>query len=1047
MNVVERREEDVYNPDTEIREPRRSSWPNSATVPPARSAWPAWNGFTRFASLVRRAAVELWHRSRKLMPSQLFVTKALDHPQADASGFSLSYIGWGRPRVSKRMKGLRPVRAHCLGVRGTRHTVLATVLTAALWMFSFAQGIPWHANAFAATTAPEGLEVVSVNNIGQLGNSLSGPGRISRDGQYVAFSSYATNLVPDDTNGRRDVFLYNRGTRQVSRISVSTFGEEGNGSSWDPVISADGRYIAFSSDSTNLSAPDVNGWRDVFLHDRRTQTTSLVSVSSIGIQGNGLHDTLAISADGRFIVFSSNSETLVPLDLNRKQDVFVRDQLTLNTSRVSVSTDGTEGNNHSAGLPNLFGGFGSADISANGRYVVFDSIATNLVPGDTNGVADIFLHDRSTGTTERTSSSPTGIQRTVAATYPSISSDAQYISYHGAGVSVFDRETTQTELIVTDGSIPRLSRTGRYVIFQSSSSTLVPGDTNEADDVFLFDRATQSIERLPSCLQATGNVNGTKFPSVSGGGRYVAFSSYATNLVAGDANGGSDVFIQDRSVTCPQVSDSFPLLLRVTGQSQRQVRLLWSDEQPDEDHFQVQRSVGDTGDWQTIAEVPQKVVAYIDDAVQADSQYRYRVRAVMASGDSPGWSNIATARTPHEIKKYIALGDSFSAGEGVPPYFPDTHTDRNQCHRSSAAYATHVRAPGSQQTLHQRFLQQEEGVNWMFIACSSAVMKNVRREGVPQWNEPGTQLQQGAVTEEADLVSITIGGNDAEFVTVLKLCSFAHDCLDPGFRPFDDMTFTAWLAAKIDSLYQPLAETYSEVVDAGPNAILAVLGYPHMFPDTYAEQTCMFLIGWTPDEQRWLNQMGDRLNGVIATATQNQGAYFVDVTSHFWNHEICAEGGEWINHLDFGDLGSSFHPNHVGQQEYATPLNSFLAQGSMLSGATDIQDRPQAVSEPRGDLGVLSASYGGTARVGEAGSIFGEGFHPGSLVSLHLLGSDSGRFSLGEVPARPDGTVAADVEIPLGIGQNQPYLLQATGTGPDGSERLLVEVIYIAPPI
>src|SRR5437867_824550 len=172
----------------------------------------------------------------------------------------------------------------------------------------------------------------------------------------------------------------------TERVSVDSAGTQGNSFSLDPSISADGRFVAFSSLATNLVPGDTNGAFDVFVHDRLTGTTERVSVDSAGTQGHGNSSEPSISADGRFVAFSSVATNRVPGDTNAAFDVFVHDRLTGTTERVSVASAGTQGNGSSL----------DPSISADGRFVAFSSVATNLVPGDTNGKEDVFVHDRLT---------------------------------------------------------------------------------------------------------------------------------------------------------------------------------------------------------------------------------------------------------------------------------------------------------------------------------------------------------------------------------------------------------------------------------------------------------------------------------------------------------------------------------------------------------------------------------------------------------------------------------------------------------------------------
>jgi len=401
---------------------------------------------------------------------------------------------------------------------------------------------------------------VSVSSTGVQGNdeSRNTPTAISADGRYVAFYSFASTLVPGDTNGRSDVFVRDRVTGTTSRVSVSSSGGQGNKESFSPAISADGRYVAFHSRATNLAPGDTNGTDDVFVRDRVTDTTTRVSVSSGGAQGNGSSSGPAISPDGRYVAFISEASNLAPGDTNGWDDVFVRDRVTDTTTRVSVSSSGDQGN-----------GFDfEVAISSDGRYVAFGSDATNLVPRDTNGARDVFVRDRVAGTTTRVSVSSSGGQSNDESSYPAISADGRHVAFQSfAGnlvpgdtngttdVFVRDRVTGTTSRVSLNSSGgqgngssggPAISPDGRYVAFASLASNLVPGDTNGTTDVFVRDRVTGTTSRV-SVSSSGGQGNDLSYaPAISADVRYVAFSSDASNLVPGDTNGARDVFVRDR---------------------------------------------------------------------------------------------------------------------------------------------------------------------------------------------------------------------------------------------------------------------------------------------------------------------------------------------------------------------------------------------------------------------------------------------------------------------------------------------------------------------
>jgi len=437
-------------------------------------------------------------------------------------------------------------------------------------------------------------ERVSVASDGTQGDAASAFPSISADGRFVAFASSATNLVAGDTNGFSDVFVHDRQTGVTERVSVASDGTQGNAVSNVSAISADGRFVAFASDANNLVAGDINGATDVFVRDRQTGVTERVNVASDGTEGNGTSAVLAIgvsaiSADGRFVAFASDADNLVAGDTNTAPDVFVRDRQTGATERVSVTSDGTQGNGASGGPATGLLAIGVPAISADGRFVVFPSNATNLVAGDTNGSTDVFVRDRQTGVTERVSVASDGTQGNLASGVPAISADGRFVAFvsnaiivagdtNGAtDVFVRDRQTGVTERVsvASDGSqgngasgsslvgVPAISAgDGRFVGFASNASNLVT-DTNGATDVFLHDRQTGATERVSVASDGTQGNGMSGFPAISADGRFVAFASNADNLVTSDTNGAFDVFVR---TTPPSTTTTTTPPARCAGQ-------------------------------------------------------------------------------------------------------------------------------------------------------------------------------------------------------------------------------------------------------------------------------------------------------------------------------------------------------------------------------------------------------------------------------------------------------------------------------------------------
>jgi uncharacterized delta-60 repeat protein/CSLREA domain-containing protein len=356
-------------------------------------------------------------------------------------------------------------------------------------------------------------DFISVLPNGVTGNHATYMPKISANGCYAAFYSDSSNLVDMDTNNTGDIFIRNMATSVINLVSVSSSGVQGsnaNRSSDDNIaISADGRYVAFNTPTSNLVDGDINGYRDVFLHDTHTGTTILISKSSNGTQAmNGDSYYPSISADGRYIAFASRATNLFNGDTNERSDVFIHDTLTGITTLVSVSSSGVFGDNAS-NFPS---------ISADGRYIAFESYSDNLIAEDTNLSPDIFVRDLQTSTTFLASANSSGIQADNG-TKPAFSFKAA------------------------------ISANGRYVAFTSQASNLVSGDTNAQADTFLRDIIAGTTERVSVSSSETQASGVTESPcSISADGRYVVFSSQANNLVSGDTDGSvEDVFLRDRS--------------------------------------------------------------------------------------------------------------------------------------------------------------------------------------------------------------------------------------------------------------------------------------------------------------------------------------------------------------------------------------------------------------------------------------------------------------------------------------------------------------------
>src|SRR5438093_1696603 len=242
-----------------------------------------------------------------------------------------------------------------------------------------------------ATHAAGTTERVSVDSdeVQATGRSLYP--EISDDGRYVVFASDASNLVRRDRNSVWDVFLRDRQLGTTERISVSSSGAEANGdSAGSPAISADGRFVVFASVATNLANDSTPFAQDIFVRDRSAGTTELVSLNSAGVQANNSSSLPQISDDGRYVVFVTSATNMVASDTNFNRDVYLRDRVAGTTELISRNAAGTPGTHESL----------APAMSSDGRFVAFESYSTNLVPGDWNGIGDVFVRDRQMDTIE-----------------------------------------------------------------------------------------------------------------------------------------------------------------------------------------------------------------------------------------------------------------------------------------------------------------------------------------------------------------------------------------------------------------------------------------------------------------------------------------------------------------------------------------------------------------------------------------------------------------------------------------------------------------------
>ncbi|MCB8945743.1 MAG: hypothetical protein H6658_18500 [Ardenticatenaceae bacterium] len=441
-------------------------------------------------------------------------------------------------------------------------------------------------------------------------NNDSDYAAIAGNGRYVAFNSTASNLVPNDTNDSRDVFVYDGLTEQIVRVSVKSDGTEGNVNSGHstapPAISADGRYVAFYSDNWNLAPLSERG---VYLHDRDAdnngifdepgmiKTIFISRAPSVGL--NFYHANVAISDNGRFVAFNAANVALGPsLQVyvhDRDSDGNgIYDEANGTVNRLVSRADNSTIGNKDSGVFNI-------DLSADGRFVTFDSQANNLVASDTNNSDDVFLHDRDVDgngifdeqdgfATIRVSIDSNGAQANHDSNQTAVSDDGRFVAFSSLASNIgnqtqpelclspgcrdiflrdrdsdedgiFDEPGSVTTLLISTNNMsiqgqghsyfPHLSADGRSLAYYSYADNLIPNTVNNVGDLFLYDVDSGQTEML-SFTHLGGLANSGSFrPSITNDGTLIAFFATAANLVDGDANGKRDVYVVDRTAIVP----------------------------------------------------------------------------------------------------------------------------------------------------------------------------------------------------------------------------------------------------------------------------------------------------------------------------------------------------------------------------------------------------------------------------------------------------------------------------------------------------------------
>ncbi len=406
------------------------------------------------------------------------------------------------------------------------------------------------------------VDLVSSTSSDEAGDFRSHQPFLSPDGRYVSFASQAFNLAPGDDNNMSDVFVKDRLTRKLTLVSTNAAGVIGNRySAGTAPITADGRQIVFQSWANNLVGNDINNNDDIYHKDLLTGVPTPVSVTTTGVFPNRPAYSPSMSADARYVTFYTAANDLGAGDTNALDDVYLKDRQSGAVTRVSVGPTGALATGGASTIPS---------ISPNGRFIAYQSSATNLVPGDVNGVSDVIVRDLVTNTNLRASAIDVGARSDGASNDAAISSDGRFVVYASVGSTILSGDTnTVSDVFLHDLSnattlrasmstagiegnaasdAATINADGTWIAFRSSASNLVAGDSNARSDVFIRERATGIVSRVSTSSAGAQTSSGQALGpvSISASGLLVVFRATDTDLVTGDSNAQEDVFVKDR---------------------------------------------------------------------------------------------------------------------------------------------------------------------------------------------------------------------------------------------------------------------------------------------------------------------------------------------------------------------------------------------------------------------------------------------------------------------------------------------------------------------
>ena len=421
---------------------------------------------------------------------------------------------------------------------------------------------------------------------------------------------------------------------------------------------------------------------------------------------------------------------------------------------------------------------------------------------------------------------------------------------------------------------------------------------------------------------------------------------------------------------------------------------------------------------------------------------------------------------------YVALGDSYSSGEGIPPYRDLEDNFWSGCHRSTRAYSTRIHLSEDTTPIAQRADSKFD-----FFACTGATTDNVRAGGETQRNGEPPQLSPGnAVDASRDLVTITIGGNDAQFFRIFLFCMVHPDCNGIKlFEPYSELTLGDFAPLLLAYVGAKVHDVHAEIKAATPNAATIVLGYPILLSGNECPAAQFPPFGesdlkLSASEQAYLRGLNVQLNSVIEASAADVGLHFVPVANRFLGHEVCGDLDPWINGVVLFNPTfnprASVHPTARGQQEYANAVNDYLesigsdwSYGFLANGlpANPAPTERQAVwvtktAEILPEMGELHislqtnggdcAQLGNIIVPGQSAALRGTGFQAGETVTISLMVSDE-RVWLADATADDSGQLEVGVDIPANLKTDTVVGVEALGAGSNNVGRLLLALARV----